>query len=140
MGVQVSCPAGNLVQSEHILRSPRYVIMFRDVLAISMRNTVSGQGDDVLTATRDTVIGYQKMLKLIAELQSPVLMMSCEKCLLSPNLAVATLATFCGVALEEGDLHDIAQNTILNGDPRYSAYVERIAERQQRRADEPGHL
>ena len=115
-----------------VLRKPRIIVMFRDILAIGMRNHVSMQMD-IIPALPRLVNEYGQLVKNISGLKCPMLLVSYEKFLQFPMESIETTAAFCGVTLSD-DLRANALETVRNGPEtylqssrlRYVGHVDRI--------------
>jgi hypothetical protein len=104
---------------EKHLRNPRVIFLFRDVLAIALRNHIV-LNIDVQEALALATRSYVKALKRLEESGCPALLLSYEKCLAAPDLAVARIAEFCGVS-PNAEILAAASSVIQNGDERYFA-------------------
>lgn len=104
---------------EKHLRNPRVIFIFRDILAIAMRNHLA-LDMDVLEALGLATRSYDKALRRLSESQCPALLLSYEKCLAAPDEAVQRIGEFCGVSLSAAGVA-AATAAIRNGDPRYLA-------------------
>jgi hypothetical protein len=117
-----------------MLRKPRIIVLFRDVLAIAMRNHVSMQMD-VIPALPRYVEEYAELVRNISALKCPMLLVSYEKFIQFPEYAVEKTAQFAGVALTP-ELRHHAMTAINNGPEayllasrlRYTGHVDRIVE------------
>ncbi|TKF30064.1 sulfotransferase domain-containing protein [Enterovibrio norvegicus] len=99
------------------IKNPRYIIVFRDIMAISMRNNIS-MGGETVKAMRDSVTSYQQLVERISKSNYPLMLVSYEKVLCNPTLSCEEIARFCGVKINNEDVVKIA-STISNGDPEY---------------------
>ena len=121
-----------------VLRKPRLIVMFRDILAIAMRNHVSMQMDVIpfLPLYADE---YNSLVKSIARIKCPMLLVSYEKFLQFPEESIVRTAAFAGVKLTP-ELLDRALKVIDNGTEnylrasrlRYTGHVDRIIDRKLR--------
>ena len=99
------------------MRSPRIIVLMRDIAAISIR--LSGAHDlDTFEALRGTISNYQKLIENIGSCSAPVMVISYEKALQYPQEMVEEIAAFCGLAPSPEHIKRAA-NEIQNGDPRY---------------------
>lgn len=116
-----------------MMRNPRLIVTFRDILAISIRNEIVMQ-HDLLDVLQVSITGYNKMLAQIASSSAPIFLFSYEKALLNPKEFAQSLADFCGVVLTKEELEKVA-SLIVNGDKDYIAAAEQtqalIAEKKQ---------
>ena len=116
------CPAlrGKLFASAVAeMRAPRVIVTFRDILAVSVRNTLSVDAD-LFEALSQAAAGYVGFVKNLRELDVPVLLMCYEKALQFPEQLVSQMADFVGVEVSQEEITRIAQSNIQNADPRYA--------------------
>lgn len=113
------CPAlrGDLKSYLDLLRNPRLIVIFRDVLAISIRNNIS-MNFELNEGLLASVKNYEKLINNIRELDIPILLISYEKALIMPEETVASIANFIGYDVLPNQLEVISQ-TIKASDPRY---------------------
>ncbi len=104
---------------EKHLRNPRIIFIFRDVLAIGLRNHMV-LNIDVHEALALATRSYLKALKRLEASSCPALLLSYEKCLAAPDFAVERIAEFCGISPNAENLAG-ARAVIRNGDERYFA-------------------
>jgi len=117
-----------------MMRKPRIIVMFRDVLAIAMRNHVSMQMD-VIPALPRYVAEYEDLVRNISGLKCPLLLVSYEKFIQFPEESIRATAAFAGVELTE-DLMNAALGAVNNGPDtylnasrlRYTGHVDRIVD------------
>ena len=115
-----------------LMRKPRVIVMFRDVLAIAMRNHVSMQMD-VIPALPRYVEEYSHLVQNIAGLKCPMLLVSYEKFMQFPVESVERAAAFAGITLTP-ELRGKAMKAVNNGPDaylqssrlRYTGHVDRI--------------
>lgn len=110
----------DLARTAGVLRAPRFIVTFRDVLAIALRNNISVHAD-VTEAMRLAIKGYVHILQQIDHLEVPILLVSYEKALLFPEQAVSRIAAFTGFEVNAPAVTRIAEQTIIASDPRYLA-------------------
>lgn len=115
------CPAlrGSLVSSVSMMRNPRVILVFRDILAISQRNAMSVDAH-LPKAIEQAAQDYVKLVRQARKLSVPVLLVSYEKALQYPQMLVQSIGTFCGLAVCDERARKIAAFTIVNADPRYT--------------------
>ena len=77
-------------------RNPHLVLIFRDPVAIAVRNSISEYFDQ-LTALSDAVVALGSLVAFVEHTDCPSLLMSYEKALISPEDFVDTLTRFCGL-------------------------------------------
>ena len=117
-----------------LMRKPRIIVMFRDVLAIAMRNHVSMQMD-VIPALPRYVEEYGQLVRNIAGLKCPMLLVSYEKFIQFPVESVERAAAFAGITLTP-ELRGKAMKAVNNGPDaylqssrlRYTGHVDRIVD------------
>ena len=115
-----------------VLRKPRLVVLFRDILAIGMRNHVSVQMD-ILPALPKLVNEYGLLVKNISGLTCPMLLVSYEKFLQFPGESIEATADFCGISLDQEQMAKCLE-TVKNGPDtylqssrfRYVGHVDRV--------------
>ncbi|MEZ4720869.1 MAG: hypothetical protein R2813_03210 [Flavobacteriales bacterium] len=77
----------------HLIRNPFYIIVFRDILATSIRKNLSG-----LTELDEAMIRVMKtnmeLLKFALSLKEPVMLVSYEKAIVKPDVIVRGLDSF----------------------------------------------
>ena len=93
-----------------LLPDVRFVVMFRDLLAVASREFVA-TGSDYLTNVRRARGDYDGILDLIDRTDAPVLAASYEKTLRRPGQFITSLGRFVGRRVKRDDL------------PRLAAYV-----------------
>lgn len=101
---------------ESEFRNPNYLIVFRDILAVTNRNRLS-VGQDALSGLRIAAQQYVKLAELAASLGAPTLLVSYEKGLLEPDDFVTHLAAFAGV--DDPVLLAKARAGVAPGNERY---------------------
>jgi hypothetical protein len=77
-------------------RNPHLVLIFRDPLAIAVRNGISEYFDQSTTLS-DTVVALGSLVAFVENTDCPSLLMSYEKALIFPEDFVDTLTRFCGL-------------------------------------------
>ena len=117
-GFKVPALRGKLLEAQALMENPRFVITFRDVLAIALRNEIS-IGAELFDTLKSSAEGYVRLIAAIRRLDVPVLLISYEKALQNPEQFVRTLSGFCGISKSDSEIHAIATANVLNGDPRY---------------------
>jgi hypothetical protein len=108
---------GSLQLACNKMRNPRVIVIFRDVLSISLRNNIS-MDTDVISALESSIDGYSKLIRTIKNSDTPILALSYEKCLANPTLAIEQIATFCGKKITLNELEEL-KKLVVNGDPNY---------------------
>jgi hypothetical protein len=117
-GFKVPALRSNLVACEAILRNPRFIVTFRDLLAIGLRNNMA-VGTELIEGMRSALRGYGVLLDQVTAVKAPVLMISYEKALQYPERIVSEIARFSGIALDQQACRRIAQANVRNADGRY---------------------
>lgn len=102
---------------ELLLRNPRFVITFRDPLAIAVRNNIAVKAE-VIDNMSNSIRSYAKMLSLIKSINSPCLLVSYEKAVQFPGNFVARLAEFVGLSVPL-DVQEKAVKSVVNGRKQY---------------------
>ena len=80
-----------------MFRNPRFILSFRDPVAIAQRNRISEHLGGA-KALREAASDTQHCAAFALDLTCPVLMISYEKALLRPVALVEELVSFCGLA------------------------------------------
>lgn len=119
-GFKVPALRGVIVKASRKMVEPRYVVTFRDIQAVSMRNNLS-MGVDSLQALRSAAVQYVNLVDRLSKLDAPVLLVSYEKALANPSRFVEALAEFCGLSVDAAEIESVAAENVRNGDPRYMA-------------------
>jgi hypothetical protein len=114
---------------EVLCRNPRFIITFRDLLAISIRNNIAVQ-TDVLTGLSRAASQYSTLVQKVQKITHPALLVSYEKCLQFPEQFIDRIATFCSLSPTEQQRRE-ALGMIENGRKDYVesarfVYVGRI--------------
>ncbi len=107
---------GYVRKFESEFRNPNYLIVFRDILAVTNRNRLS-VGQEALSGLRIAAQEYVKLAELVDALNAPTMLISYEKALLEPDGFVAGLAAFAGV--EDAALLRRARANVAPGNERY---------------------
>ena len=107
-----------MARVERYFRSPRYVVVFRDLLAIANRNRISVRAD-LLDNLYDTAEHYRRLLAFVRKSARPMLLVSYEKAMLNRQAFVDALSAFAG---EVGhDRRDVAEKFICTNADTYLA-------------------
>jgi tetratricopeptide (TPR) repeat protein len=81
----------------HLFRNPRLIIIFRDPLAIAMRNAISMK-EELLLSLDNTSTRISNLVEFTETLRIPTLMASYEKALIDPSRLINSIINFSGVA------------------------------------------
>ena len=84
-----------------MLRNPVYVVLFRDVLAIAVRNAISMRAD-VLASMSDALERYAAIVRFVERLRAPGLLVSTEKVLARKEAFVDYLVDYLGLGAAVG--------------------------------------
>lgn len=114
------CPALRhfMVECEGAMRDPRFIVVFRDVLAIGLRNRIA-IASEVVEGLRGAVNGYTRLLPQLEKVQAPVLLISYEKALMHPHRTASAIAEFCGLNPDPTTIDMVAAAVIMDSDPQY---------------------
>lgn len=100
---------------EQWVRSPRYIIIYRDPLAVSMRNMKSMRYP--FQAAMDTYFSQmQDIQHFVRKNKFPILFLSYEKALLDKRFVAKNVARFCGI--HQAMIPKMVESINPN-DPRY---------------------
>ena len=116
------CPAlrVRMAEADQILRQPRYIVTYRDVVATVTRSvTAADAPPDWNSALEAQVRKQYNLIRELMRLEAPILLLSYEKALALPAETVAEIARFVGHPLAPAA--KIAAAEIRAGDPRYKA-------------------
>ena len=121
-----------------VLRKPRIIVMFRDILAIAMRNHVSMQMD-VIPFLPMYAGEYMDLAKTVSHIKCPMLLVSYEKFIQFPEESIEKTAAFAGIALT-AERREQALKVVNNGTEnylrasrlRYTGHVDRFIDRKLR--------
>ncbi len=84
--------------SLHLFRNPHLVVVYRDPIAVAVRNALS-EHTDQLAGVLAASAAMQAMTRFAQQAGCPLLLLSYEKILGFPPLLIDSLADFCGLAL-----------------------------------------
>lgn len=100
-------------------RNPRMVMVFRDPVATAVRHSIAEYMDAEFSFF-ENIQGMQDIARFIESVDCPMLLVSYEKAISSPDNLVAILAEFCGVAVDAAQRDRL--RTIVQ--PDNAAYAE----------------
>ncbi len=105
-------------------RNPHLILLFRDPVAVSVRNAISEMFDQFATMA-DTASAQLSVIEFVRATECPCLLVSYEKALVFPERFVQALTGFCGLS------PDAETATRLMGlvEPNPDAYVQRARRR-----------
>lgn len=114
------CPAarGNIAGLATHMRNPRMIAVFRDVLAVSLRNNIS-IGIPLVSAMERASRDNSAMITQIIDAGIPTLLISYEKALQYPEHCVKAIAAHCGITVSDSLAAQIADSCVRNGDKAY---------------------
>lgn len=105
----------SLIEEE--FTNPYYLLVFRDVFGLALRRDISMPGSFELTKTMHNSLGaYGRMVDHVETTSQPCLLLSYEKCLYRPDVAVDAMAEFLGLV---SDGRDTAVSFIQRDPPDY---------------------
>ena len=107
----------HLARLPQLVRNPRVIIVFRDPLAVTLRNHISIQSE-VMKNLRTTIEEFAALIERIDACPAPVMMASYEKALQFPAEFVDRLAGFCGLQPSDRQI-GLAVGSIRNGPEHY---------------------
>ena len=117
----------------HALPSCRFVIVFRDVLAVANRNRISADAD-LLESMAANLSLQNSLIKFAGSVKSPVFLFSYEKAVIDPEPIIGALLKFCGASSSEANrakLKDVIK-------PNDAQYIDTMA--LQKRSDMSANL
>ena len=110
-------------ESLHLFRNPHLVVVYRDPVAVAIRNALSEHTDQlhgVLAASS----AMQAMTRFAQQAGCPLLLLSYEKIIGFPPLLVDSLADFCGLTLSPAKRAALLEQVKPNN-PEYLAVASR---------------
>ena len=81
-------------------RNPHFIIVFRDIFAISNRQRISS-ATNLFSSLENTISEYRKLVDFIKNCDHPCLLLSYEKCLNNQELTIRKIAEFAGITNPE---------------------------------------
>jgi len=104
---------------EPLIRNPKYIITFRDILAIAMRNSISVNANLKRNLIKTHKNGYRRIIQLIEETTVPSLLISYEKALNNKENVVYNIIDF----LKINPNQDQIRNAINSIEPNRKEYI-----------------
>lgn len=83
-----------------MFRNPHLIIIYRDPVAVAVRNALSEHYDEVDTLV-NSANAMHSLAQFIRRAECPVMLVSYEKALSLPNTVVDRMLDFCGLYLDE---------------------------------------
>jgi hypothetical protein len=105
-------------------RSPRYIFIFRDPLAIAARNELTMQ-HDAGHAVREACQDLMKLVLYVCELKAPVLLLSYEKIIQNPRDFIDAICDFGGFSPSD-DVRAAAISVVVPNEPAYIWFGQRV--------------
>ena len=105
------------------LRQPHFVLVFRDIFATALRDTLA-MDSDLLERMRFSASLYQEMLQFLENTSAACMLVSYEKALEKPRLFCSELARFAGVAVSAEVLEAAAAQIA----PNHPEYLRRVGD------------
>ncbi len=87
--------------------NPRYIFVYRDVLAIANRKNLA-KNIDSFQSIESSLAAYKKILKFIQKIDPPAMHVSYEKLLLNKNNYAVELAKFCKIKASDELLKQVS--------------------------------
>lgn len=115
-------------------RNPHLIVIFRDPVALAVRNVVSEHVDGA-QAMVEATSAMHSLTRFVLASHLPFLFLSYEKALLFPRVFVDSVLSFCGVTVDEAKqgalLHHIQPNRaqyVLTANRSFEGYLEGVVE------------
>jgi len=109
-----------------LFRNPAVIVIVRDPVAVAERNVIA-EYLDVGRSLSQAMNDLQQMMQFVEDLTCPVLLISYEKALRSPDRFIQRLLDFCGLDVSEADRQTLA--ALVEPDrPAYVSSARRIFE------------
>lgn len=105
----------------------RFVIVFRDVLAVANRNHISVRAD-LLASMKANMSLMQNIVRFIERTKHPVLAFSYEKALLSPEAICEEILEFVGTSISDEAINRLVA-VIRPNEPEYLRQMEAVRPR-----------
>ncbi|MEZ4720857.1 MAG: hypothetical protein R2813_03150 [Flavobacteriales bacterium] len=99
------------------LRNPHIVILFRDPLAIAIRENIS-MGENVLSKLSQSIKRYEAIVRFVGNTNLPCMLVSYEKAIQDPKALVQAMAAFTGLVVDNKTVEATIEQIQLN-DPTY---------------------
>lgn len=112
-GFKLPLAVNSLPLLERELRNPRFILVFRDVVAISSRETIAA-GIDGIQGLRRALIWQGRMVDFVASSTSPCFLLSYEKALQFPELLLENLLSWCGLSTDGSGLEQARASIAAN--------------------------
>jgi hypothetical protein len=103
----------NLSHYHRFFRNPRYLVVFRDLLAIASRARISA-GHSVTKIIARQLNEYRRIMAFIEKDSPTAILVSYEKLLLHPAAIVENIAEFAGLEASENDIVRAAAHISAN--------------------------
>ncbi len=100
-------------------RNPHLILVFRDPVAVAIRNMVS-EYFDPLGSLEDSLTAMQALIEFMRRADCPTLLLSYEKALIKPADFIAALVRFCGLTPNL----DTLSRMVRTVQPSPEAYVQ----------------
>jgi hypothetical protein len=113
---------GDLEKIHQMLRNPRYIFIYRDVMAISSRRSQIFSKHDHFKFMRDYLKKYAKIIRFAEKHAIPALHLSYEKVLTNTNDFSKMLCAFCNVPFSQNNVNSISR-VITPSPDKYLAWT-----------------
>ena len=100
-----------------MFRNPRLIVIYRDPVAVAVRDALSEDYDELDAMVR-TANAMYAMAQFAQRANCPTLLLSYEKALSLPNTVIQRVLDFCGIRLDEG----ARSRLLLNVQPNRAEY------------------
>jgi hypothetical protein len=100
-------------------RNPHLIVIFRDPVAVAVRNALSEHYPEMQALTSATNAAYS-LSRFVERVGCPVLLLSYEKALLFPGMLIDNLLAFCGLRLDDATRNQM----FLRVQPNRAEYLE----------------
>jgi hypothetical protein len=94
-----------------LFRSPLYLVVYRDLLAIASRARLSA-GHEVTAIISRQLNEYRRILRFLTEVNPPAMLLSYEKLILEPRPLVEKIMEFTGLAGDEDAVAQAASSVV----------------------------
>jgi hypothetical protein len=122
-GFKLPMAINSLDVLERELRNPRFILVYRDVVAVASREVIS-VGMEALYAMRRGLVLQERMINFAESSNAPCMLLSYEKALQFPAIVVDLIVNWCGWPASAEQIQR-ACSTIEANRPNYVAAVSK---------------
>jgi hypothetical protein len=128
-GFKLPMALNSLPVLQEELRNPRFILVFRDVVAVSIREAIAMKSD-AFYAMRRALRWQERMIDFAEDSPVACQLVSYEKALQFPELFLDAMVKWCGMSVPE-ERRLLALSTIAANNSRYLLAVSRQRQRHE---------